>query len=48
VEGAQGVTVKGLTVSLTADTEFSATGNASASLTSNLETKIQGALVMIN
>ncbi len=46
--GAQGVTVSGLTVSLSADTEFSAAGNASAKLTSSGETQIQGSLVMIN
>lgn len=46
--GTQGVTVSGLTVALSADTEFSATGNATASLTSSGETKIQGTLVMIN
>ena len=47
-EGTQGVTVSGLTISLTAETEFSATGNASAKLTSAAETQIQGAMVMIN
>lgn len=48
VKGTQGVTVTGLTVSLTADTEFSATGNATAKLTAAGETQIQGAMVMIN
>lgn len=48
VQGTQGVSVKGLTVSLTADTEFSATGNATASVKSSGETSIQGTLVMIN
>ena len=48
VKGTQGVTVSGLTVSLTADTEFSATGNASAKLTASGQTQIQGAMVMIN
>ncbi len=45
---AQAVTVSGLTVGLTANTEFTATGNATASLTSSGETKVQGTMVMIN
>lgn len=47
-KGTQGVTVSGLKVALTADTEFSATGNASASLQASGETTIKGAMVMIN
>lgn len=46
--GTQGVAVSGLTVSLSADTEFSANGNASAKLTAGGQTQIQGAMVMIN
>ena len=47
-KGTQGVTVSGLKIALTADTEFSATGNASASLQASGETTIKGAMVMIN
>jgi Rhs element Vgr protein len=47
-KGTQGVSVSGLTVALSADTEFSAAGNATASLTSSGEAKVQGAIVMIN
>ena len=45
---AQAATVSGLSVSLTAQTEFTASGNASAALTSSGQTKVQGSLVMIN
>ncbi len=47
-KGTQGVTVSGLKIALTADTEFSAAGNASASLQASGETTIKGAIVMIN
>lgn len=47
-KGTQGVTVQGLKIAMTADTEFSATGNATASLQASGETTIKGAMVMIN
>lgn len=47
-KGTQGVTVTGLKISLSADTEFAASGNASAALTASGETTVKGAVVMIN
>lgn len=47
-KGTQGVTVSGLKVALSADTEFSAKGNATASLTASGQTTVKGAIVMIN
>lgn len=48
IKGAQGVSVSGLKVSLEADTQFSASGKATASLQSNGETTVKGTMVMIN
>lgn len=47
-KGTQGVAVSGLKVALSADTEFSAKGNATASLTASGQTTVKGAIVMIN
>ena len=44
----QNVTVTGMNISLTADTEFTAKGNASATLEASGTTTIKGAMVMIN
>lgn len=46
--GTQGVTISGMKVSLTADTEFSANGNATATVQSSGTTTIKGTMVMIN
>ena len=48
IKGTQSVAVSGLRIALAADTEFTATGNATAALKSSGQTTIQGALVMIN
>ena len=44
----QNVTVTGMKISLTADTEFTAKGGATATLEASGETIIKGAMVMIN
>jgi Rhs element Vgr protein len=46
--GTQGVTVSGMNIALKADTEFTAKGNASATLQATGTTTIKGAMVMIN
>lgn len=47
-KGARGVSVSGQKISLEADTELSAKGNASATLQASGTTTIKGAMVMIN
>ncbi len=47
-KGENGVTVSGLTVALDAETQLTAHGAATAALTSNGETTVRGAMVMIN
>ncbi len=42
------ISLRGLTISCTADTEFSASGDASASFSSSAEVSITGAMVLIN
>lgn len=44
----QNVSVDGLEVTLSAKTQFTASANANASLTANVQTVIKGAMVMIN
>ncbi len=48
VEATQNVEVKGLQISQTANTSFTAKGNASAELSASGNTTIKGAMVMIN
>ena len=42
------MTVAGLKIALSADTELTAAGQATAALTSSGQTTVKGALVMIN